>query len=88
VWLKAQHSFFKQAAAMNLKISDNFKIPAASMSSISAVGTLIAVPIYDRIIVPILRRVTGNERGINILTRISIGMTLFVILMVVAAIET
>ncbi|KAK8473778.1 hypothetical protein PHAVU_001G237300 [Phaseolus vulgaris] len=78
--------FVKQAAAMNLRISDNFKIPAASMSSISAVGTLIIVPIYDRIIVPILRKVTGNERGINILTRISIGMALFVILMVVAAI--
>jgi len=77
--------FVKQAAAMNLKISDSFKIPAASMSSVSAVGTLITVPIYDRIIVPILRKVTGNERGISILRRVSIGMTLFVILMVVAA---
>jgi len=77
--------FVKQAAAMNLKISDNFKIPAASMSSVSAVGTLITVPIYDRIIVPFLRKVTGNERGISILRRISIGMTLSVMLMVVAA---
>ncbi|KAK7379317.1 hypothetical protein VNO80_04775 [Phaseolus coccineus] len=77
--------FVKQAAAMNLKISDNFKIPAASMSSVSAVGTLITVPIYDRIIVSILRKVTGNERGINILRRISIGMALSVMLMVVAA---
>ncbi|TKY45524.1 NRT1/ PTR FAMILY 5.6 [Spatholobus suberectus] len=77
--------FVKQAAAMNLKISKSFKIPPASMASIAAVGTLISVPIYDKIIVPILRKVTGNERGINILRRISVGLTLSVILMVVAA---
>lgn len=77
--------FVKQAAATNLKISEKFKIPAASMGSVSAVGTLIAVPIYDRIIVPILRKVTGNERGMSILKRISIGMASSVIVMVVAA---
>ncbi|CAJ1863213.1 unnamed protein product [Sphenostylis stenocarpa] len=77
--------FVKQAAAMNLNISDDVKIPPASMFSVSAAGTLIAVPIYDRIIVPILRKVTGNERGISILRRMSIGMTLSVVLMVVAA---
>ncbi|XP_020207189.1 protein NRT1/ PTR FAMILY 5.7 isoform X2 [Cajanus cajan] len=77
--------FVKQAAGMNLKITDSFKIPPASMASISAVGTIISVPIYDRIIVPILRKVTGNERGISILRRISVGLSLSVILMVVAA---
>ncbi|RDX76411.1 Protein NRT1/ PTR FAMILY 5.7, partial [Mucuna pruriens] len=77
--------FVKQAAAMNLNISESFKIPPASMASVSAVGTLIAVPIYDKIIVPILRKVTGNERGISILRRIGVGLTLSVILMVVAA---
>ncbi|KAG5125333.1 hypothetical protein JHK82_032070 [Glycine max] len=82
---QGQTLFVKQAAATNLEISDSFKIPPASMASVAAVGTLIAVPIYDRIVVPILRKVTGNERGINILRRIGIGMTLSVILMVVAA---
>ncbi|KHN07607.1 Protein NRT1/ PTR FAMILY 5.6 isoform B [Glycine soja] len=77
--------FVKQAAAMNLKISDNFKIPPASMASLSAFGTIISVPIYDRIIVPILRKVRGNERGISILGRIGIGLIFLVILMVVAA---
>ncbi|KAL5164147.1 Protein NRT1/ PTR FAMILY 5.6 [Glycine soja] len=82
---QGQTLFVKQAAATNLKISDSFKIPPASMASVAAVGTLIAVPIYDRVVVPILRKVTGNERGISILRRISIGMTLSVLLMVVAA---
>ncbi|XP_027335809.1 protein NRT1/ PTR FAMILY 5.6-like [Abrus precatorius] len=77
--------FVKQAATMSLKISNNFEIPPASMVSVSAFGTLISVPIYDRIIVPNLRKVTGNERGINILRRIGIGLALSVMVMVVAA---
>ena len=46
---------------------------------------LISVTIYEKILVPILRRVTGNERGMNILHRIGIGMILAVGAMSVAA---
>ncbi|KAG4989756.1 hypothetical protein JHK85_032739 [Glycine max] len=77
--------FVKQAAAMNLKINNNFKIPPASMASVSSISIIISVPIYDRIIVPNLRKVTGNERGISILRRIGIGLAFSVIVMVVAA---
>ncbi|KAL2333296.1 hypothetical protein Fmac_014509 [Flemingia macrophylla] len=77
--------FVKQAAAMNLEISNTFKIPPASMASVSAISPIISVPIYDKIIVPILRKVTGNERGISILRRIGIGITLLIMAMVVAA---
>ncbi|CAJ1863329.1 unnamed protein product [Sphenostylis stenocarpa] len=76
--------YVKQAAAMNLNIN-SFKVPPASMASLSAFGTIVFVPIYDRIFVPILRKVTGNERGISLLRRIGIGLTFSVILMVVAA---
>ncbi|KAJ1379186.1 Proton-dependent oligopeptide transporter family [Sesbania bispinosa] len=77
--------FVKQAAAMNLNICNNFKIPPASIGSVAAVSTLITVPIYDKIIVPILRKVTGNERGISILKRIGFGLAFSIILMIVAA---
>ncbi|XP_058756464.1 protein NRT1/ PTR FAMILY 5.6-like [Vicia villosa] len=77
--------FVKQAASMNLKVNDSFSIPPASVSSASAFGILIFVPIYDRVIVPIMRKITGNERGISILRRISIGIAFSVIVMVVAA---
>ncbi|XP_029125930.1 uncharacterized protein LOC109792206 [Cajanus cajan] len=81
--------FVKQAASMNLKISDNFKIPPASMSSLAAFGSIISVPIYDKIIVPVMRKATGNERGISILMRIGIGLALSIIIMVVtASVET
>ncbi|MED6191931.1 hypothetical protein PIB30_119229 [Stylosanthes scabra] len=77
--------FVKQAAAMNLNITHSFKIPPASITSFAAFGTLVAVPIYDKIIVPVLRKATGNERGISILQRIGIGLTFTVIVMFVAA---
>ncbi|KAI5407508.1 protein NRT1/ PTR FAMILY 5.6 [Lathyrus oleraceus] len=77
--------FVKQAASMNLKLSDSFTIPPASVSAAAAIGTIIFVPIYDRIIVPSMRKITGNERGISILKRISIGLTFSVIVMIVAA---
>jgi len=77
--------FVKQAASMNLKLSDNFTIPPGSVVSVTAIGTLIFVPLYDKVLVPIMRKVTGNERGISILRRIAIGLAFSVIVMIVAA---
>ncbi|KAB1217807.1 Protein NRT1/ PTR FAMILY 5.7 [Morella rubra] len=76
--------FVKQGATMNLKITDNFKLPPASISALGAVGMIISVTIYDNILVPISRKATGNERGINILQRIGIGMMISIAAMAVA----
>ncbi|KHN17877.1 Putative peptide/nitrate transporter [Glycine soja] len=84
-WAQASTLFVKQATTMNLKMTESFTLPPASLVSVAAIGVLISLPIYDRVIVPILRKVTGNERGISILRRISIGMTFSVIVMVAAA---
>lgn len=77
--------FVKQAASMNLKLSDNFTIPPGSVVSVTAIGTLIFVPLYDKVLVPIMRKITGNERGISILRRIAIGLAFSVMVMIVAA---
>ncbi|KAF3975809.1 hypothetical protein CMV_000960 [Castanea mollissima] len=77
--------FVKQAATLNLKVTDNFKIPPASIIALGAAGMLVSVTIYEKILVPTLRKVRGNERGINILQRIGIGMALSVLAMSVAA---
>ncbi|KAJ7964587.1 Protein NRT1/ PTR FAMILY 5.6 [Quillaja saponaria] len=77
--------FIKQAASMNLKIIKNFKIPPASISTVDAIAIIISLAIYDRVLVPILRKATTNERGISILQRIGIGMLLSVIAMSNAA---
>lgn len=70
---------------MNRKITDSFIIPPASIYSFAAIGMIITVTLYEKILMPILRRTTGNERGINILQRIGIGIVFSIASMVVAA---
>lgn len=77
--------FVKQAATMNLNITNHFKIPPASVYAVGAIGMIVTVTVYDRILVPFMRKSTGNERGLNILQRIGFGMVLSVVAMAVAA---
>ncbi|XP_004246394.1 protein NRT1/ PTR FAMILY 5.6-like [Solanum lycopersicum] len=77
--------FIKQSATLNRKITHDFMIPPASMYALGAIGMIATVIVYDKILVPLLRRATGNERGISILQRIGIGMILSVASMIVAA---
>ncbi|MED6217118.1 hypothetical protein PIB30_014780 [Stylosanthes scabra] len=78
--------FVKQGATLNRKIGNGFEIPPASIFTVAAFGMIVSVAMYDKILVPILRRVTGNERGINILQRIGFGMVFSISTMIVAAI--
>ncbi|XP_056696118.1 protein NRT1/ PTR FAMILY 5.6-like [Spinacia oleracea] len=77
--------FVKQGSAMDRKISKHFEIPAASMAVLIALGMITTIAFYDKVLLPYLRRVTGNERGINILTRIGIGMAILIISMLFSA---
>ncbi|OWM67165.1 hypothetical protein CDL15_Pgr000617 [Punica granatum] len=76
--------FIKQGTTLNRDIG-GFLIPPASIYALAAIGMIISVTFYDKVLVPVLRRATGNERGIKILQRIGIGMIFSVITMVVAA---
>ncbi|KAL8102298.1 hypothetical protein AgCh_026979 [Apium graveolens] len=78
--------FVKQSATMDRSITQNFIIPPASVFGLSAIGMIISVALYDKLLVPLLRRATGNERGINILQRIGIGMFITFTTMVLAGI--
>ncbi|KAL8161086.1 hypothetical protein V2J09_012575 [Rumex salicifolius] len=77
--------FVKQGGAMNRTITSDFKLPPASIYALSGVGIIISVTIYDRILLPFLRRITGSEHGITILKRIGTGMAISTISMVIAA---
>ncbi|CAL0306038.1 unnamed protein product [Lupinus luteus] len=77
--------FIKQGVIMDRKLGNGFEIPPASVFSICAIGMIVSVALYDKIIVPLLRKITGNERGIDLLPRIGVGMFFSVITMVVAA---
>ncbi|KAI3817594.1 hypothetical protein L1987_11389 [Smallanthus sonchifolius] len=67
-----------QALKMNRHLGPRFQIPVFSMVTIG--------PIYDRILVPSLRRITKVETGITLLQRIGIGIVFSILSMVVAAI--
>ncbi|KAL6142187.1 hypothetical protein ACLB2K_060470 [Fragaria x ananassa] len=82
---QASTFFIKQGVAMNRSISNSFELPPASIYSLAAIGMIISVTFYEKILVPVLRRTTGNERGINILQRIGIGMLFLIGTMVAAA---
>ncbi|XP_010262662.1 PREDICTED: protein NRT1/ PTR FAMILY 5.6 [Nelumbo nucifera] len=77
--------FIKQASSMNRKIGHGFEIPPASIYSVAAIGMIVSVTVYEKILEPALRKATGNERGIKILQRIGIGMAFSCVAMVAAA---
>lgn len=77
--------FIKQSAIMNRKIGKTFELPPASIFTVAALGMIISVAIYDKILVPMLRKINQNERGINILQRIGFGMFFTITTMIVAA---
>lgn len=62
----------------------NFQIPAGSLQVISYITIGIWLPLYDRVLLPILRKITKNDDGITTLQRIGIGSVFAVLCMVVA----
>ncbi|XP_050231798.2 protein NRT1/ PTR FAMILY 8.1-like [Mercurialis annua] len=66
--------FTSQALIMDRKLGSNFIIPAGSVTVFSAINPLILIPIYEKFIVPILRRHTGHYRGITSLQRMGVGL--------------
>jgi len=60
-----------------------FKIPAASYSIFTNLTVTIWVPLYDRIVMPRLRRVTGKVDGITLLQKSGIGIVLMIITLIV-----
>ncbi|XAR65442.1 hypothetical protein NMG60_11009578 [Bertholletia excelsa] len=76
-----------QALQSNRRLgTSGFKIPAASYSVFQMLSLTIWIPVYDRVVVPILRKLTKKEDGITVLQKIGIGMFLAVITMVVSGI--
>lgn len=59
-------------------------VPSASIPVIPLIFMFIAVPLYDRICVPALRKLTGIPTGIRQLQRIGVGLVLATISMSVA----
>lgn len=63
-----------------------FQIPPASYSIVIMIGVALWIPIYDRIIVPTLKRFTGLKTGITLLQRMAFGMALAAASMLISGI--
>ncbi|KAK2971502.1 hypothetical protein RJ640_020908 [Escallonia rubra] len=66
--------FISQASIMDRKLGSSFVIPAGSIPVFTAINALILVPIYEKIMVPLLRKKTGHRRGLTSLQRMGVGL--------------
>ncbi|KAF9663638.1 hypothetical protein SADUNF_Sadunf17G0072200 [Salix dunnii] len=57
----------------------SFEVPAATYIIFTMITLTIWIPLYDRILVPFLRRHTGKEGGLSLLQRMGIGMILAIL---------
>lgn len=78
------YAIFQATQADRRLGNTNFNIPAASYVVFLMLSLTLFIPIYDRVLVPFLRRITGKDGGISLLQRIGIGLAISVVTMVVS----
>ncbi|KFK41407.1 hypothetical protein AALP_AA2G126900 [Arabis alpina] len=73
-----------QALKMDRHLGPKFEIPAGSLSVISLLTIGVFLPVYERLFVPFMRRITGHNSGITLLQRIGTGIVFAILSMIVA----
>lgn len=77
--------FLKQGSTMDRKLGSHFQVPVSSLMAVQPLSALVSVVMFNRFIVPLARRITGNERGITVLQRIGVGFIVLILSIVTAA---
>ncbi|KAL1219892.1 Protein NRT1/ PTR FAMILY 5.13 [Cardamine amara subsp. amara] len=77
--------FTKQGVTMERTIFPGVKIPPASLQVIISISIILSVSIYDRVLVPISRKITKDSCGITMLKRMGTGMVVASLTMMIAA---
>ncbi|XP_078433582.1 peptide transporter 2 [Wolffia australiana] len=85
VYAQISTMFVEQGMVMNSTLW-GFKIPPASLSVFDVVSVIIWVPLYDQALVPVVRRLTGRDRGFSELQRMGVGLVVSILAMVAAAV--
>lgn len=79
--------FVLQGLTMDAEIANSgFEIPAASLGIFDTLSVIFWVPIYDRIIVPVARKLTGHKNGLTQLQRMGTGLFISIFSMLAAGI--
>lgn len=64
--------------------NSSFQIPAASFTIFTMLALTLWIPVYDRLLVPAVHRLTGKEGGITLLQRMGAGVFLSALAMLVS----
>lgn len=79
--------FVLQGSFMDTQIDNSsFIIPPASLGTIGTLSVIFWVPVYDQIIVPLARKLTGHPNGLTQLQRMGIGHFILIFSMLAAGI--
>lgn len=70
---------------MDRRVGSKFRVPSASLQCSIGISAIAFIPVYDRLLIPLARRFTGEPSGITMLQRIGTGVALSVVVMLVAA---
>ena len=74
-----------QARTMERHIGPHFQFPPATLSIFSTAAMLLTLAFYDRVFVPLARRVTGLPSGITYFQRMGIGLAISILAVGAAA---
>ncbi|XP_042503155.1 protein NRT1/ PTR FAMILY 8.3-like isoform X2 [Macadamia integrifolia] len=85
VYAQMSTMFVEQGMVMDTTVG-SFTIPPASLSTFDILSVIVWVPMYDRLLVPLVRKITCKERGFSELQRMGIGLIISILSMVAAAI--
>ncbi|XP_024542083.1 protein NRT1/ PTR FAMILY 8.1-like [Selaginella moellendorffii] len=77
--------FVEQAALMDIKVG-GFRVPPASLNSFDPISVLVWMVVYDRVLVPVMRRATGHSRGFTFFQRMGAGLVVMTGAMACAAV--
>ncbi|CAK9154319.1 unnamed protein product [Ilex paraguariensis] len=79
--------FVLQGTFMDAYVGNSgFEIPEASLGIFDTLSVLFWVPVYDRIIVPVARKITGHKSGLTQLQRLGTGLFISIFSMLSAGI--
>lgn len=68
-----------QARTMDRHMGPHFQLPPATLSIFSNAAMLVTLAFYDRVFVPLARRVTGLPSGITYFQRMGIGLAISIL---------
>ncbi|KFK25622.1 hypothetical protein AALP_AA8G138600 [Arabis alpina] len=77
--------FTKQGMTMKRNIGSSFKIPPATLQSTLTLSIILLMPLYEKILIPVTKRIKNNNKGISVMERMGVGMFLSIIAIVIAA---